>query len=374
MQKLISFCKKDIVLTAAWVLAIVSAFFVPPQVGYLEYIDFRSLGLLWSLMVIMKIFQKDGVFSAIGMKLIEKTHTMRQLVIVLVLLCFFFSMLITNDVALITFVPFAIMMLSRCGRSDMMIPVIVLQTIAANLGSMMTPIGNPQNLYLCGLSGLGFAGLGKLVFPYTFLALILLIACIFCLRGGSDRVEAESEEGSSSIRHKRVVAVYAIAFVAAMLVVVRIFPYWVLVLAIALVSLLLRQDSVFKVDYALLLTFIGFFIFTGNMQKIPAVSDLLDRLVTGNEIAAGVLTSQVISNVPSALLISSFTHNIKSLILGVNIGGLGTLIASMASLISYKLYAAEAGSDKGKYMVEFSAFNIALLAALLLECFVLRTI
>ena len=144
-QKIIGVIKKDTVLFAAMVLAVISAFFVTPSLNYVNYIDFRVLGILLSLMIIMAGLQKNGLFDAIGCRLLEKTKNTMQLSMVLVFLCFFSSMLITNDVALITFVPFAVMTMQKCGQEKFLIPVIVLQTLAANLGSMLTPIGNPQS-------------------------------------------------------------------------------------------------------------------------------------------------------------------------------------------------------------------------------------
>lgn len=344
MRKAFRVLRGDIVLCAAWLLAIGSAFLVPPSA---DYIDFRSLGLLWSLMVMMQVFREKDVFATIGERLLRHTHSVGQLTAVLVFLCFFFSMIITNDVALITFVPFAIMMLKRCNRRELLIPVIVLQTVAANLGSMMTPIGNPQNLYLYGLSGLSLFGFIRLVFPYTLISFILLLCCILLLRGRKTAVETAGED--SGITEKPVVIVYTALFALVLLVVLRVLPCWALAGAVLLASAVLRQKSILKADYGLLLTFVGFFVFTGNMRSIPDVADTLAAAVSGHEIAAGVLASQAISNVPAALLLSGFTENINALILGVNIGGLGTLIASMASLISYKLYAVEPQAEKGRY-------------------------
>lgn len=364
MKRVLAFFKKDIVLTAAWVLAAASAFVIHPSAAYLDYIDFRSLGILWSLMTIMQVFRESGVFDSIGRGLLRHTSRGWQLAAALVFLCFFSSMLITNDVALITFVPFAILTLKSCGREDMLLPVVVLQTIAANLGSMMTPVGNPQNLYLYGLSGMGFFDFVKLVAPYTLVAAVLLAGCILFLKGKRKKIAAQSGEADGEKRNNAVVVLYAGLFALALLVVLRVVPYWILVAAVLAASLIFCRKSLAKVDYALLFTFVGFFIFTGNMGAVPMVSDVLRNLVSGHEVMAGVLTSQVISNVPAALLISDFSRNIGALILGVNFGGLGTLIASMASLISYKLFAAERPAEKGRYILWFTALNVLFLAAL----------
>lgn len=369
MKKVFAFVKKETVLTIAWVLAVVSAFFVTPNKHYIDYIDFRSLGILWSLMVIMAGLQRNGVFEAVGKKLLLKTKRVWQLVFVLVFLCFVFSMFITNDVALITFVPFAIYMLEECQKVKLMIPVIVLQTLAANLGSMLTPIGNPQNLYLYGISGLGADEFLLLMLPYTLMTVVLLVLSILFIKGKGDAVQdvTEAHEGQSESK-SRIYArifVYAALFVLALIVVARIVPYWILALCVLVLVLLMDWKAVVSVDYALLFTFVGFFIFTGNLGQIPAINQFLTNLVSGREVLTGVLSSQVISNVPAALLLSNFTDNYNSLIVGVNLGGLGTLIASMASLISFKLLAHKHNELKGRYFILFTLANIAYLIILL---------
>lgn len=391
MKTVVEFLKSEAVLSAAWFLAVISMIAVPPSAAYLEYIDYRSLGILWSLMVIMKMFQTNGVFEYIGQKLLKKTGKLWQLIAVLVFLCFFLSMFITNDVALITFVPFAVLMLKKSGRADLMIPVIVLQTIAANLGSMMTPVGNPQNLYLYGLAGMPLNEFLLLMLPYTAAAFVMLCVGIFLLgrkgempkagtsgaaAAGSAVVGKTAEIGGTleagdpaetepQMTRPGVLVIYLGLFVAALLVVARIIPYTVLAAVVLIVTLAADRKIIGKADYALLLTFIGFFIFIGNVGNIPAVSEGLKKVVDGHELLAGVAASQVISNVPAALLLSGFTNCYSELILGVNFGGLGTLIASMASLISYKLYAAEEGAKTGKYLMSFTWMNVVFLLVLL---------
>lgn len=367
MKRAIEFVKKDVVLTVAWVLALVSALLVHPSAAYIHYIDFRSLGILWSLMVIMQVFRAHNVFEVIGQKLLSHTAKFWQLAAALIFLCFFSSMFITNDVALITFVPFSILTLVHCGKEEMLLPIVVLQTIAANLGSMMTPIGNPQNLYLYGVSGMKLTDFVGLVAPYTLLAGGLLGVCVLLLKGKNDVIQPEKDEQEQEmvIERKRVVAIYVALFVLALMVVLRMLPCWLAAAVILLVSLVLERQSLADVDYSLLLTFVGFFIFTGNMGNIPVISQALEGIVSGHETLVGVLTSQVISNVPATLLISGFAGNMNDLILGVNFGGLGTLIASMASLISYKLYVAQAPDCKGKYLLSFTVMNVVFLAVLM---------
>lgn len=387
-EKCIHFIKQETVLVVAAILAIISAFFVTPSEAYLDYIDWRVLGILLSLMIIMAGLQKTGLFDSIGAKLLGKTSDTRQLAFILVFLCFFFSMLITNDVALFTFVPFAMIMLKKCKQEKLIIPVLVLQTIAANLGSMLTPIGNPQNLYLYNLSGMGMGEFIGVMLPYTAVSGVLLCAAIFiCCKKEpitevvmepsnvkQDEISAElSETEQKDKREKEALekgrnviknAVYLTLFVLSLLVVVRVVDFEIVLFLTLLLVFNMDRKVLKKVDYCLLLTFIAFFIFTGNMGNIPMVRDTLQQLVNGRELAIGVISSQVISNVPAMLLLSGFTTNYRELLIGVNVGGLGTLIASMASLISYKLFAKEYNDQKGKYFWWFTIANVVFLAVL----------
>lgn len=365
MERIYNYLKKDAVLTISWVLAIVSMFFTKPDKAYAGYIDWRSLGILWSLMIITKGYMQNGIFEKIGHALLTRTRKMWQLIAVLVGLNFFSSMIITNDVSLITFVPFAIMMLKQCGRQELMIPVVVLQTIAANLGSMLTPIGNPQNLYLYGLAGKGIGEFIMWLLPYTIVSALLLVISILLIKNKNEIIciEDTDSEAAHNTSVPRVMA-YSVLFILALLVVARVLTWYILAAAVLITVLLLEKNVLAKADYALLLTFIGFFIFTGNMGRVEPVAHFLAGIVNSRELEVGIITSQCISNVPAALLLSGFTDNIKNLSIGVNIGGLGTLIASMASLISYKLYANEVPEKKGKYFAVFTVYNIIFLVVL----------
>lgn len=389
-EKVVHFIKQETVLAVAMVLAVISAFFVPPSVAYMEYIDWRVLGILLSLMIIMAGLQKTGLFDAIGTRLLSKTANTRQLAFLLVFLCFFFSMLITNDVALFTFVPFAMIMLKKCKQEKMLIPVLVFQTIAANLGSMLTPVGNPQNLYLYNLAGMGMGEFIGVMLPYTIVSGILLVIGIFicCKKEPITEIALEApkterykvdadktvnedeqrvlqekealEKGRNLIKN----TVYITLFVLSLCVVMRLVPFEMVLLAVILLVFNMDRKVLTQVDYCLLLTFIAFFIFTGNMGNITVVKDTLQQLVAGKEMAVGIISSQAISNVPAALLLSGFTSDYKELLIGVNLGGLGTLIASMASLISYKLFAKEYNDRKGTYFWWFTIANVIFLAVL----------
>ena len=288
-----------------------------------------------------------------------------QLTAVLVFMCFIGSMLITNDVALITFVPFAIMILHNCDMEDMMIPVVVLQTIAANLGSMLTPIGNPQNLYLYGLTGMGIFEFILILLPYSLLSAILLIICIVVISFKNKTSSPKKQTLiTSKFGSKIQIIIYGGLFLVALLTVMRIIPWEVFAVMVFIVVLGMDYKILLRADYILLLTFIGFFIFTGNMGRINIVSEFIAKIIDGKEFIIAIILSQFISNVPATLMLSGFTTNYKELLLGVNAGGLGTLIASMASLISFKAYTKEYKENSVKYVLIFTGLNIFFLIML----------
>ena len=361
MQNVKKFLKSEIVLVLSFILAVVSCFLVVPNREYIEYIDFKTLSLLFSLMAVTAGLNKMGVFSLLAEKLLRYVKRFSSLSIVLCLLCFFSSMLITNDVALITFVPFTLIILNLIGRKDKAIILITLETVAANLGSMATPIGNPQNLYLFSKYEMSMGDFLSAIIPYALLSLLLIIA--LSLFTGKEKVEIENKK--TEFRFDVKIVIYSILFIAALLSVFRVVHFLVL-LGITVVCLVVFDRKIFKnIDYSLLLTFVFLFVFIGNLGNIPAVSNFLRSIVVNREIAVGVISSQVFSNVPAAILLSNFTDNVKDLLIGVNLGGLGTLIASMASLISFKLVAKE-GIDVKKYILVFTLVNIAFLGINLL--------
>lgn len=358
MNKANTFLKEEIVLIISAVLAAVSAFFVKPTAAYFEYIDFRTLGLLLCLMLVMAGLNRMGIFSLLAQKMLGKTKNLRSLGLVLSLLCFFSAMVITNDVALITFVPFTVTALELSGKKKALIPIVVIETVAANLGSMLTPIGNPQNLYLFSAFNMGFGEFFSAVAPYAALSLALTVIATFMFRKEDIKIEIVHKKPQPE---KAKLIIYIVLFMLSLLTVFRVIPYPV-TLGITLLSVIIAdRKTLAKADYSLLLTFIFLFIFIGNLGKIEAVSSLLQSLVKEREVLVGIAASQVFSNVPAAILLSSFTDNAAALLTGVNLGGLGTLIASMASLISFKLIAKEKIST-GRYMLVFTAVNVAFLA------------
>ena len=360
-----NFIKNETVLSIAAVLAILSSFFIPPDKQYIRYVDFRTLALLFCLMTVVAGFQKTGVFNLLAENLLKRIHSVKGLAFVLVTLCFFFSMLITNDVALIAFVPFSFAVLDKLNgdaKSKNIILIVVMQTVAANLGSMLTPIGNPQNLYLHGISGFSVGEFMMLMLPYTAISFILITVWTLFIKGGHNISIDFSDK--TYIQGKGKAAVYAVMLALCLLTVARVIDYRITLIIVIVLTAITDYRLFAKVDYSLLLTFTTFFIFIGNMGRIPVFNNYMKSIIDGRECITGILSSQVISNVPAALLLSGFTDNIKSLIIGVNLGGLGTLIASMASLISFKLIGRENKSLRGRYLLYFTAVNIVFLVIL----------
>ena len=357
-EKLITFFKKETILCISGMLAFVSAFIIPPDAKYIEYCDVRVLVLLFCLMAVMGGFQELGVFDRMANLLLARARKMRQLATTLVMLCFFSAMFVTNDVALITFVPFTIMLLERANLREKMIPFIVLQTIAANLGSMLTPVGNPQNLFLYTISGMSMGEFFAVTVPYVGVSYFFLY--VFCYFQGKQPLVTEKQEPKKqwTVHDKVFLLVLGVLFLLCLLAVFHVAPYQA-ILVIILAWFIFFQKGILKgLDYNLLLTFIFFFVLIGNLGRIPVVRDTLQSLLLGREVFVSFLASQFISNVPAAVLLSEFTDRYDLLIAGVNIGGLGTLIASMASLISYKYYAQAEGARKGSYMLQFTWMNI----------------
>jgi Na+/H+ antiporter NhaD/arsenite permease-like protein len=361
IKKIISYFLYDPVLSVAMVAAGISALYVPPSKEYVEYIDFRVLSLLLSLMLVVAGLQKVGVFGYLIENLLKRVHNTRALAVVLVGVCFFSSMLITNDVALITFVPLGIMMLNRLEKHHLLIPIIALQTVAANLGSMLTPLGNPQNLYLYSLFNLTVIQFLRIMVIPTIISFLMLSVALFLIK--QEIIESPIANSTDNVHIKKVIP-WILLFILCLLSVLHVIPYGITLIIVIVGVAYIDRKILFHVDYNLLITFTFLFIFIGNIKSIPAVSTALSELVSGRELSTGILLSQVISNVPAAMLLSKFTTDYTTLIIGVNLGGLGTLIASMASLISYKLYAATSVAKTGKYMTVFTAINLLFLGVL----------
>lgn len=363
MNRIKKLIQQEIVLVISGILALLSMCFVKPDSTYLTYIDFRVLGLLFALMAVVGAAVNLGVFDRACCMLLCKASSVRMLLVALVLLPFFASMFVTNDVALVTFVPLALAAVSVCAP-DKRIITVVLQTIAANLGSALTPFGNPQNIYLTSVYEIDIGTFLYYMAPVTAVGLVLLILCTLLAGRKSGTISVDFPKENAPLNKPRFVVVIAL-FVFCILSVLRILPWYFIVPAVAVVLLFCDRRAFLRVDYSLLITFVFFFVFVGNVARIEPVAKTLERWIARSPVLIAALVSQGVSNVPAALMLSRFTQAGGALLLGTNIGGLGTPIASMASLISLRLYALSPDAKRGRYLMVFSALNFALLFLLL---------
>lgn len=363
MKKVIGFIKSQPVLTAAFAAAVITLFIVPPDAEYLGYCNTTVLIELFALMTAVAGLRGAGLFDLATGFVLRKTGNLRRLGLALTLVCFFSSMLVTNDVALLTMIPLTIMIFKSVPDEKSRIWVIVLETCAANLGSMTTPVGNPQNLFLYDKFGLSAGTFVITMLPAAGISLILLVLLTLLLP--KTAVGAVTENTEKKKLSKLHIAVFTTLFALCLLAVLRILPPIVCLVAALLAMIIFDRGLFKKVDYALLGTFVCFFVFVGNVARIDAVREFFSAVLRGREIWISALLSQVISNVPAAVMLAGFTENGTGLLLGVNLGGLGTLIASLASLISFQFYRKSEGAKTLRYLAVFSGVNFGLLALLL---------
>ena len=345
----IEFLKKECVLVIAVTLAILSSFISIPK---LSYIDFKVLILLFNLMVVVAAFKELKVLDSIAIGLLKKCNTYTSISLALVFITFISSMIVTNDVALITFVPLSIVIARKANIN--VLKIVVFQTLAANLGSSFTPMGNPQNLFIYSFYNLSPIDFFKITLPIVILAVLFLVLLVFKDKKMNLSLDLEDVK----IDNKRDVYLFGGLFLIILLSVFHVIDYKVTFLITIVMVLILNKKLFSQVDYSLLITFIGFFIFVGNISTMDVVKNFMEGILNSpkSTFLASVLSSQVISNVPATMLLSGFTNHFKELLLGVNIGGIGTLIASLASVISYKIYTSEFGNDN--YMKSFTFYNI----------------
>ena len=358
-----NFIKREPVLFAAIILALAAVCLVRPAPELcLQAIDFRTLAVLFSLMIVIKAFQSQNFLDFIAARLLRLCKSQRSLYFLMTYLVFFSSMFVTNDVALLTFVPISLLIFKRINLPAL--HIVVLETLAANLGSCITPMGNPQNLYLFsyyGFSALEFFALtAKIAVPSLF---ILAVIILFLTRKKNVFAGNVLQTQSAQLKLDFRTFFYIADFILCLLAVFHAVNYLIMLGVTVLVMLVCNWRLFKKVDYSLLLTFVGFFIFTKTLSTIPAFSDFIKSVLSTplKTYITGIAASQVISNVPAALLLSGFTEKGAMLLLAVNVGGLGTLIASMASVISFKLYSAE---NHDNYFAVFTAYNVVLLLVL----------
>ena len=369
MKKMLAFFKKEIVFTVALMAALLSFLLVPPGLHTLQGIDTTTLLMLFALMTVVAGLRSMGLFDRLGAAMTGRIRSLRGLTLALNIACFFLAMVATNDVALITLVPFTLLLMTGASQKDVILAV-VLETIAANLGSMVTPIGNPQNLYLYSSGQLALADFPRLTWPYALVSLVLL--CSGTLLVSRGRVEAASAEKHAIPRQQA--WLYGVLGVVALLAVAKVIPAWAAAACVLAGTLVMDRPILKQVDFVLLGTFVCFFVFVASIKECMPVRTWLEGLMAQSPLAVSLLTSQVISNVPACLLLSPFTTRTEALMLGVNLGGLGTLVASLASLISFKLYGAAQGAKKGNFMLWFTVLNAGMLCILVAMAWVLGAI
>ena len=364
-QNVGSFVKKNVVMVVAMIAAALTCIAVPPDMAYLDYFDLKTLSCLFCVLAVVCALKNINFFYMLAKRIVRVFRNARLCVLALVYITFIGSMLIANDMALLTFLPLGLFVLTSTGKGKYMAFTFIMQNIAANLGGMLTPFGNPQNLYLYTKFEIPNDEFVAIMAPPFVLAVALITIC--CLIFVKPEELSLKEEGMNVPVGRT--AIYLALFVLAIAIVFRGIPYWIGLVIIPAVLLFMDREALKMVDYPLLLTFVFFFIFSGNMARIDVVRDLFSWMLEWNTLLVSVASCQVISNVPTAILLSQFTENYRDLLLGVNIGGVGTLIASLASLITFREYTKH---NKGKtvyYVLLFSAFNFAFL--IILAAFVL---
>ncbi len=359
--------RKNAVMFIAALAAAVTSFIIPPDGEYVGYFNFKTLSCLFATLAVICALKNIRFFTVLAEKIVSLTGNLRSAAIALIYITFIGSMIIANDMALITFLPLGYYVLFCTKNERYMARLFVLQNISANLGGMLTPFGNPQNLYLFSyfkIPTLEFMGIMLLPF---LLSVILLTVC--GLTFPKTEISYENDRKKNLPRKKT--AYYIILFTISILIVFGTIPYYIGLPIVLIGVLLFDRDALLQVDYALLMTFVFFFIFAGNMARIDAVNSLLSFLLEKNTLLFSVISCQFISNVPSAVLLSHFTTDYRSLLLGVNIGGTGTLIASLASLITFKNYVFYNKNKALKFLAVFSAYSFAFLAILTVFCYIL---
>ncbi len=365
--RILDFIIHNTVLCIAFLAALITSFIVPPDAEYISYFDFRTLTCLFCTLAVICALKNVRFFTILAKKIISFTGTLRAAVIALVYITFIGSMILANDMALLTFLPLGFLVLDCTSNQKYMARVFVLQNIAANLGGMLTPFGNPQNLYLFSYFSIPTGEFMKIMLLPFLLAVAMITVCCFFF----PKTELSVTGGKEPPLPKVKTVYYLVLFAVSIIIVFRAIPYYIGLPIVFFGILFSDRISLLKVDYALLFTFVFFFIFAGNMARIDAVNALLSALMEKNTLIFSTLSCQFISNVPSAVLLSHFTSDYRSLLYGVNIGGTGTLIASLASLITFKSYLSCDITGAKKFIKVFSAYNFTFLIILTAFCFML---
>lgn len=354
------FIKKNFVMVIALIAAVITMFFVPPDEKYPDYFDYKTLTCLFCVLAVVCALRNINFFYALARKVVQMFKNVRMSVLALVYITFIGSMLIANDMALLTFLPLGFFVLTTTRKEKYMAFTFIMQNIAANLGGMLTPFGNPQNLFLYSKFNIPNLEFMRIMAPpFIFSVTLITLCCILFVK--AEPLEL-SDEKISLPPVKTVL--YLLLFTLAIVIVFRGIPYWIGLIVIPVAILILDRKALVMVDYPLLLTFVFFFVFAGNMGRIESVRAVFSGLLEKNTLVFSVISCQFISNVPSAVLLSQFTNNYPDLLVGVNIGGVGTLIASLASLITFREYTRNNPGKTMSYIAKFSLFNFSFLILL----------
>lgn len=367
-SKIIKFIKSNTVLCVAALAAAVTCFIVPPDKEYIGYFDFKTLTCLFCTLAVVCALKNIRFFTFLARRIVKLTGNTRSAILATVYITFIGSMLIANDMALLTFLPLGFSVINDSGKKGLLAFTFTMQTIAANLGGMLTPFGNPQNLFLYSRFQIADADFVRVMALPFAVAVLLITVCCLCVR----KEKMTLKDGADYSLPAGKTILYLLLFAYSIIIVFRLVPYWTGLVIIPVILFAVDRSALKKVDYGLLLTFVFFFIFAGNMARIEVVNRFLSGLMQKDTLFFSALSCQVISNVPSAVLLSRFTQNWKELLWGVNIGGMGTLIASLASLISFREYVNDRPGKAKRYFLIYSGFSFGFLAVLLTLMMIIR--
>lgn len=354
--------KTQVVFIISMLAALITCIFVPVDKEYLTYFDMRTLACLYGTLAVIGALKNVNFFKILAKQIVLRLDNTRNAILGVVLLTLVASMFFTNDMALLSFLPLGFFILDSTGNNKHLAFTFIMQNMAANLGGMITPFGNPQNLYLYSYFQIPTSEFFGIMFlPFAVSTIMIILCCLFI-----KPEKLSLKDNHEYIIDTKRILIYCFLFLCSILIVFRIIPYIVGALFITIVLLFMDKKAIREVNYPLLLTFCAFFVFSGNMARISFVQTFFEALMPKNPLLFGVLCSQVISNVPAAVLLSKFTMDYRSLLVAVNIGGCGTLVASLASLITFSEYR-KCGKGEAKHFIKlFTILNIVFLAILYL--------
>ncbi|MCR4580669.1 MAG: hypothetical protein K5681_10025 [Treponema sp.] len=369
-RKIIYLFKKELMLSLSLLAAILSLFITPPSTKLFHDIDWKTLATLFMLLSVLEGFKKENLFSPLLQKTI-KLKSMKALTCFFVYSVFFSSMFVTNDVSLIIFVPLTIILFRAGGKEKYILPVLTFENIAAIRGSLLTPFGSPQNLFLYSQSGISTPHFLLLMLPLWIFSMLLLYAFILFLyrRDEKEVITIEKQEvckeWEKERRGKRIL--YISLFILVIASIVSRTRYWPFVtLAVALLLIIFDRRILLQTDYVLLLTFFSFFVFSSSICTNPRVSDFLRKSVAGHEYVWSILLSQVISNVPASIVLWPFTDNLRALLYGLDSAGLCSIIGSLASVINLRIYVREYPGQGFRFIKTFTWISLVFFAIVVL--------